>query len=293
MKKLLTLFLLALLCVAFSINAMAIDPIVDDPIVDDSSSNVSSVDNSIVNDTIDDTISVSPRLVDNADLLSASEEKSLLSKLDEISERQNIDVVIVTVKSLGGKTLTRYAEDFYDDNGYGFGSKKDGILLLIDMEDREWDVLENGYADVIFTNAGVDYISEKFLTDLSDGNYHKAFEIYAEQCDAFITQARNNEPYDSHNLPKADFEFGSSLIISLIIGFVVAFIATSIMKGQLKSVALQTNATNYVRNGSMKVTEANDFFLYRTVDRRARPKQSSSSNSHSSSSGRSHTSGKF
>ena len=39
-----------------------------------------------------------PRLVDNADLLSNEEEQSLLAQLDEISERQQCDVVIVTVE---------------------------------------------------------------------------------------------------------------------------------------------------------------------------------------------------
>ena len=39
-----------------------------------------------------------PRLVDNADVLTDSEEKSLLAKLNEISERQQIDVAVLTVK---------------------------------------------------------------------------------------------------------------------------------------------------------------------------------------------------
>ena len=45
-----------------------------------------------------------PRLVDKADCLTDSEEKNVLSLLDEISTRQKMDLVIVTVPSLGGKT---------------------------------------------------------------------------------------------------------------------------------------------------------------------------------------------
>ena len=41
-----------------------------------------------------------PRLVDRADLLSELEEEELEARLDEISERQQADVVVVTVKSL-------------------------------------------------------------------------------------------------------------------------------------------------------------------------------------------------
>ncbi|MDD7113688.1 MAG: TPM domain-containing protein [Lachnospiraceae bacterium] len=41
-----------------------------------------------------------PRLTDEADLLTDAEEEELLTKLDEISERQQCDVVVATVNSL-------------------------------------------------------------------------------------------------------------------------------------------------------------------------------------------------
>ena len=44
-----------------------------------------------------------PRLVDMADLLSDSEVFNLSNMLDEISERQQVDLVIVTVSSMDGE----------------------------------------------------------------------------------------------------------------------------------------------------------------------------------------------
>ena len=79
-----------------------------------------------------------PRLGDDADLLTDHEEAVLLSELDEISERQRMDIVVVTTDSLEGKSAMEYADDFYDYNGYGFGNSRDGVLLLISMEDRDW-----------------------------------------------------------------------------------------------------------------------------------------------------------
>ena len=94
------------------------------------------------------------RVVDMADLLSDSEESSLLFKLDEISERQQFDVVVVTVGSLDGKTPTAYADDFYDYNGYGFGAEYDGVLLLVSMEERDWRISTCGYGITALTDAG-------------------------------------------------------------------------------------------------------------------------------------------
>jgi uncharacterized protein len=227
-----------------------------------------------------------PRLEDRADLLNASEERDLLEKLDEISTRQEMDVVVVTIDSLNGVSAMGYADDFYDYKGYAF----DGVLLLVSMEDRDWWISTSGYGETAFTDAGIDHIGELVQVELSDDNYAKAFDIFAEKCDEFITQARSGDPFDTHNLPKEPFDVLIWLIISLVIGLIVALIATGIMRGKLKSVRSKYQASDYVRPGSMNVTMAREFFLYRHVSRTPRPK-ASSSGTHISSSGRSHGGG--
>ena len=235
----------------------------------------------------------SSRLVDNADLVLDTEEATLLKKLDEISERQQLDVVVVTVESVGDKTPTEYADDFYDYNGYGYGENRDGILLLVSMENSDWHITPMGYGITAFTDAGIEYLSEQFLDDLGDGNYAAAFTTYAEKCDEFITKAKTGEPFDNGNLPKEPYDFLVWILISAVVGVVAALIITRVMKGKLKTVRFQPVASNYVRQGSMNLTNSQDIFLYTHVDRRPRPKENSSggSSTHSSSSGTSHGGG--
>lgn len=230
------------------------------------------------------------RLVDDAGLLSQKEEREVRSLLDEVSKRQGMDIVVVTVDSLDGARPRDFADDFYDYNDYD----EDGILLLVSMEDRDWYVSTTGYGITAVTDAGLDYMAEQFTEDLSDGNYAAAFKTFAEQCDGFITQARKGRAYDAGHLPKGPFPVFKNLLISLAIGLVVALIATGVMKGKLKTVRFQAAAGSYVKKGSMNVTSSRDLFLYTHVDRRARPKQQSSSDgssTHTSSSGRSHGGG--
>jgi uncharacterized protein len=238
-----------------------------------------------------------PRLVDEADVLTDSEESELLSKLDEISGRQQMDVVIATVNSLEGKTAEAYADDYFDYNGFGYGPMNSGILLLVSMEDRDWAISTSGDGITAFTDAGCDYIGEEIVFWLSDDLYEHAFLTFADNCDKFVTQARTGEPYDGDFMPEAEFEPFWTLAICLVIAFIISLIITGVMKAQLKSVRSQTRASQYVRTGSLNVTCANDFFLYRTLTRVPRPKESSSSGSstHRSSSGRTHggRSGKF
>ena len=235
-----------------------------------------------------------PRLVDNADLLTDGEESALLMKLDEISVRQKADIVVVTVDSTDGKTPMDYADDFYDYNGYGFGDNRDGVLLLVSMEAPDWWITTTGYGITAVTDAGIEYISDKFLSALSDGEYAEAFTQYAELCDEFFTQAKTGEPYDTGNLPKEPFHVLRNLLIALAVGFVAALIVTNVMKGNLKTVRFQTAANSYVKANSMNVSESRDMFLYTHIDRHAKPKETSSSGGssvHTSSSGTSHGGG--
>ena len=220
-----------------------------------------------------------PRLVDQADLLTDSEESALSDRLDEISERHQFDVVVVTVDSLEGETAVVYADDFYDYNGYGFGDERDGILLLISMEERDWCISTTGYGITAFTDAGQAYISERFVTDLSVGDYAAAFTNFAVLCDAFITQADTGEPYDIDHLPQEPFDLVWNLAVALIIAFVISLIVTGIMRGQLKTVHSQSEADNYIKQGSMHLTRKNDLYLYRHVDRRKKAENNSSTRS--------------
>lgn len=242
-----------------------------------------------------------PRLVDMADLLSDSEEADLSYMLDEISERQQVDVVVVTVDSMEGESATVYSDDFYDYNGYGFGEDRDGILLLVSMEERDWSITTRGYGITVVTDAGRDYISEAIVDDLGLEDYVSAFTDFATLCDDFITQANEGTPYDADNLPdEGGFGIIGSFVIAYGIAFIIALISTGIMKGQLNSVHSQSGADTYMKQDSMQLTKKNDMFLYTRVDRRKKPEKepqslSGGSTTHTSSSGATHGggSGKF
>ena len=231
-----------------------------------------------------------PSLVaDDADLLTDSEEEQLLEKLESIREEQQMDVVVLTKYSLYGEDVQEFADDFYDYEGYA----SDGILLMIVMDDSEWYITTTGFGIDAVTDAGREYMAKQFVKSLSDGDYYQGFMTYAELCDDYIVQARNGEPYDTGNLPRGSLPLFRNLLISIVTGLLGGFIATGNMKGKLKSVASQDKAANYIKNGSLKVTQSKDVFLYVHVDRKKRVQQtrSSGSSTHVSSSGNVHGGG--
>lgn len=224
-------------------------------------------------------------LVDDAGLLSSYEEEALEEALSSLSDKWDMDMVVVTADDLGGKSSRAYADDFYDYGGYGY----DGILWLIDMDNRQSTISTCGYGITVFTDAGQDRMQDILAPMLTDEAYANAIEEFIDLCDDYCQRADAGEPYDVGSLPRESFAFGRSLFIALAVGLVIAFIATAVMKGQLKSVRAKAAASDYLKPGSLQVTEARDLFLYRNVDRRAKPRESSGgSSTHRSSSGRSH-----
>ena len=87
----------------------------------------------------------SNHLVDDAGLLTDTEAANLEAKLSQISDRHNVDIVIVAVDSTDGKSPMDFADDYYDYNGY----RADGILLLVSMEDSDWWVSTAGYGSAV------------------------------------------------------------------------------------------------------------------------------------------------
>ncbi len=240
-------------------------------------------------------------VVDEVGLLTDTEKGTLSALIKEISRKQSCDIVIVAVpaRQLNGQNIQDYADDYFDYNGYGIGSDASGILLMLSMDEdghgKYW-ISTHGYGITAFTDAGIDYIGDAIVPYLKEKDYVETFNVFAEQCDDFLTKAREGTPYDVNNMPKEPFEWGLKLVIALVAGIVIGLIVVSTMRAKLKTVRPAKSAANYIRTGSMHLTRQSDIFLYRNVTRHARPKETSGSGGggssvHTSSSGRSHGGG--
>lgn len=216
-------------------------------------------------------------LADSADLLTPEEEYDLYVQLEQLSQEYNVHIFIATVNRMGTGDISSYIEVYYDQNQLGYGSTKDGILLLVSMNPRKVAILSNGTAHDAIGSSEIDEILDTITGDLSDGNYANAFHAFLEECDHYL---------DGH----FNFQVVTNLLIALVIGLVVGLITAFILKAQLKSVRPQNQANAYVKPGSMQLTHRSDLFLYRRVTR-TRKQSTNSSRSGSSRSGSSRSVG--
>ncbi len=226
-------------------------------------------------------------VVDDGNLLSSVEEAMLEKTLEEISTRQQLDVVVVTVDSLEGKSAMAYADDYFDYQGYGQGSSYDGILFLLSMEYGDYWTTTTGRAIDIFNDNALIAIENSMIEYLRDGEMYVGFVDFAESCDTYI-EYYNNEGTVYEAPVEIDFFYVG---LAGLIGLFIAALVVAGMAGQLKSVKSQPTAHDYVKDNSYILDKKQDIFLYKTMSVRARPKKTSSSGgsrTHRSSSGRSH-----
>ena len=239
----------------------------------------------------DKQMNIYPRVVDGANLLDTQQEVLLLQKLDQLSEDRQFDFVIVTVETLDGISAIAYADDFFDYNGYGMGTDRDGVLLLVSMEERELWISTSGFGMEAITDSRSDDILSEITPMLSEGDYAGAFSTFTDRCDNLVIKARNFGEDGSEKLASESFPVGSSLFVSMIIGVIAAGCVGAALKRQLKSVRPQNGAADYTKSTLPDLTVEQDIYLYSTMSKRPKPKSNSSSSGssgHRSSSGRSH-----
>ena len=249
------------------------------------------------------------KVVDYAYLLTESEEARLDQLAREISLRQQCDVVILTENGLGGKSPMAYADDYFDYNGYGYGTDRTGILLLLDMQERDWWISTCGAAIQAFTDDGIQYRWSKCASRISGGSYADGFEAFLETADLMLSAYNGTLSDEAYEAYREDFESfvgtGSrtsskpdvvkTTVFALGIGLVLAFLPAALLKSQLKSVRSNYSAGNYRRANSMHLDQTRDIYLYANTTSRVIETQRSSggggSSVHISSSGASHGGG--
>lgn len=229
-------------------------------------------------------------VVDMADLLSDDEEAQLRSKLEEISNRQNADVVFVTVNSTGNKSAMDFADDFFDYNGY----RTDGILMLVSMQNRDWWVSTAGRGITAVTEDALDRYEEESVFYMKYEDYATACSKFADLSDEFLTLEAQGTPYQKPE-EKSSSGLATAGVVSAGVGLATGAIGTGSMKSKLKSVHRKRSATEYMKRDSLNIVDASEIYLYSNVTRtyieRDRDSHSGGGGVHVSSSGTTHGGG--
>ena len=219
------------------------------------------------------------RIYDFTDAIDDEEENRLEQRLWDISNKYGVDVAVVvdwerpssieseySYKDEVWRT-NEYAHEFY--NAYEYSD--DGVIFALVQSDRSWGI--QGFGTLEKT-IGKKYesIFEEMKSDLAADRYGAAVSDFADEIESLLGGFKTQWIKD----------LAFIIVVSLVLGLIIGLIRASSLKSKLKSVAVKTEASNYIVPGSFNLRNSRDFFLYKTVTRVKRESSSSGGSSHSS-----------
>ena len=209
---------------------------------------------------------------DTAGLTSADQWQKLETEAQRVSDRYECGVYIVTLQDYQDygsySSIRNFAEDFYNRYRLGLGEKRNGILLVLSMAERDYSLIAYG-SDVHYavTDYGKTVLENGFLDDFRRDDWNGGFSDYISGCEQLLARAADGNPvdvpYESRSGIPPEFRTG------IIIGFplLVSFGACEGMRRRMKPVKPQSRADEYIVPGGVQFTVKRDSFVNRTVSR--------------------------
>lgn len=122
---------------------------------------------------------------DDAKLLSDAEEMELHGCAMLLGDDYGMKVLAVTTDDAQGKSAGQYADDFYD-KCFPDAEDEDGVLFLIDMDNREIYVSTSGTAIRYLTDERIERILDEAYPYAADGDYYEAFLALLKETRSFF-----------------------------------------------------------------------------------------------------------
>lgn len=235
---------------------------------------------------------------DSAGLLSSEEYTELENMCTAVSDKFGCGVYIITVSDFRqyGNSVESAAEAIFKGTGMGVGDDGNGVMLLLSMEERDYDLLAHGsIGNAAFTDYGKDLLADSFLSNFRQDDWFGGFKAYISSCEYFLQCSSEGQPID---VPAEEpLTFAEKLPFILLIPCVIAGIVCLIAKAGMKTAKRKTGAAEYVTPNSFYLRVRDDIFKYRTqsVERIQRSDNNSSGGGGTTvnAGGFSHKSGKF
>ncbi|MEG0614727.1 MAG: TPM domain-containing protein [Oscillospiraceae bacterium] len=219
--------------------------------------------------------------------------QAISEEIASLKAKTGWEIAVLTTDDAQGKTSMEYADDFYDRM---FGINTDGVVYLIDMDNRKSYISTSG--------AGIDYLSDNRIYSITDAtvSYLKAKDYDGA---ALFAVSEISKYYDDGYPDNGDTyvsaSFGNSIkyqisqnwLVCVVCALVLAGTSIAIVVFRYKKIG-QSEARAYVDEGNTEFTEKSDNYLREyTTQRRIESSSSSGggSSTHSSSSGGSHGGG--
>ena len=241
------------------------------------------------------------KIYDFAELLTDEEEEEIAYLIYDFIEEYNMDMAVVTIDDSDFRTSEEYADDFFDYNNFGTNKTLDGILFLIDMDNRKMWISTHGEAIRMYNDDRIESILDTTYSYISKQDYYNCAKGFVEDASYYASKGVQGKNVNSHIDEKTgdivyEIKFGLEHILFGAIGSGIAtLLFILIANSKHKVIRKATQAKQYIVKDSINITQREDRFISTYTSKVYDPPSDSSSgggsSTHSSSSGSSHGGG--
>ncbi len=204
---------------------------------------------------------------DAAGLLTAEERTRLESDCAAVAEAHGCGVYIVTVPDYTayGDSVESAAEAIYNGSALGVGEERNGILLLLSMAERDYDLAAYGsFANASFTDYGKELLADSFLDNFRRDDWYGGFSDFVREAANYMEYAESGSPVDVSGARSGGMSRGQKLLIIVLVPCLIALVVCVIFRAQMKTAKKQTRAGNYVAEDGVNMRIVRDLFTHRT-----------------------------
>ncbi len=215
-------------------------------------------------------------VTDGAGLLTDAQRADLLEAVTEAEQQTGWNLYAVTTLDAGGKSAQAYADDFFDASS----DNESGVVLLIDMDNREIYISTAGEAIRYLTDRRIDTILDNAYGYVSDGDYANCF---SEMLNGVTRAYEQGIPDGQYNY---DVETGKISVyrsvtpLEAVIAVLVALVAgIGVFAAIVGRYRLKFGGYTYDchRFGSVNITDEKDVLVNTVVTHRRIPKNTGGS----------------
>lgn len=217
---------------------------------------------------------------DRASLFDEEEIELIDSAAYEFASENNYSVAVVTTDDAMGKSAMEYADDYYDSLIFNSGWSEDGILFLVDMDNREIYISCAGLCIDEYADYELNLIIDKGFECIVNDEYFKCIIAMIDEARNFASDEYYPDEYiktDSSILTDGGYLYEdgyyepyepktfdvSHVLIYIVIGLVAGAITVLVIKNSYKNTGKgdEFNAQDI----SLELTASNDNIISRNV----------------------------
>ncbi len=217
-------------------------------------------------------------ILDRANLFTGADVQEMKEIIRRIEQEHQVDMVVLTTYEVPNDysdsmwKIRDYADDYYDQGGYGMGGDDSGMLILLDMNNRAMWLSTGGVMIEYINDAREEDILDRAYVHLSSGDYGDAMIAALSRVETLMGKGRAEGTflYDEVTGKRLSGIYnaltGAEIGIAAIGGIAVAAVVFMSVNG-VYNLKGSTYSYDKDANSSVQLTKDDETFIRQFVTR--------------------------